>query len=489
MTAQPILDTLSSEFSVPVSAIQAVCEMLDAGLSPVFIGRFRRAQSGTMSEQHVRRLVQRRAELEELDRRRGTILRSLERQEGVEASALEAIQKCMDRFELEDLFVPHRRPEPEVQLALDRGLGGLADALVKPVPKEERAAPEKAASAQPDAADAGAPEATDATTAATTAATIDGAADPAAAASYDAAEGEPDAAPVEAPAADEGAQTASADLSPEPAAEESPAAEAPLTEAAPAASADGAAPAEAAEAASTAEGDAQAAPAEAAAKNPSSEPQAPESLEAAAAAGRVSVEEQLAACPELMQLCAQYVNPDRGVHTEAEALSGAVRILSDRLGRSAHLRGVVRRTLRKRGTLTTRQLVEGKKAGRHKPLMKLRAPLRQLQGHKLIALRQAQKERVLSTVIELDPSTILPKVRAALGKHTQPAFRAPLARHRAAVPARPAPARGRGGHSPRAQGAQRPGGPALPRCPPASGAPDPGDGAAASGRRRRQCEG
>ena len=29
--------------------------------------------------------------------------------------------------ELEDHFVPHRRPEPEVPLAMDRGLGGLAD--------------------------------------------------------------------------------------------------------------------------------------------------------------------------------------------------------------------------------------------------------------------------------------------------------------------------------------------------------------------------
>ena len=64
---------------------------------------------------------------EELDRRRGTILRLLESQEGVNEKTLDEIRGCMDRFELEDLFVPHRRAEPEVQLALDRGLGGLAD--------------------------------------------------------------------------------------------------------------------------------------------------------------------------------------------------------------------------------------------------------------------------------------------------------------------------------------------------------------------------
>src|SRR5204862_4667882 len=91
-------------------------------------------------ESFIRRLDRRRQELEELDRRRGTILRLLERETGVGEQHLAAIRACMDRFELEDLFIPHRRPEPEVQLALDRGLGALADLLVAPIPKSERAA-------------------------------------------------------------------------------------------------------------------------------------------------------------------------------------------------------------------------------------------------------------------------------------------------------------------------------------------------------------
>jgi uncharacterized protein len=53
--------------------------------------------------------------------------------------------------------------------------------------------------------------------------------------------------------------------------------------------------------------------------------------------------------------------------------------------------------------------------------LRLKAPLRQLQGHRLLAIRQAQKERMLHTVITLDPAVALPKVRAALGRHTHPA--------------------------------------------------------------------
>ena len=157
VTAQPILETLAKEFSTDVPSVQAVFEMLDAGLSAPFIGRFRRARTGAMSEVHVRRAQRRREELEELDRRRGTILRALERIEDLPAKALDDVRSCMDRFELEDLYVPYRRPEPEVQLALDRGLGALADLIVEAVPREKRpksAAPKKDAPADEAATDA-----------------------------------------------------------------------------------------------------------------------------------------------------------------------------------------------------------------------------------------------------------------------------------------------------------------------------------------------
>ena len=132
--------------------------------------------------------------------------------------------------------------------------------------------------------------------------------------------------------------------------------------------------------------------------------------------------EALVITAELSKLCAPFVNPDKGVHTETEALAGAVRILSDRLGRDSRLRDTVRRVMRKKGVLRARALVDDKKAGRHKNLLKLKTPLRQLQGHRLTAIRQAQSERVISTSIELHPSEVVGRVRAALGKHTRPEY-------------------------------------------------------------------
>jgi len=416
VTATLILETLAKEFSIRVEAVRSAFEMIDAGLSSPFIGRFRRAQTGALSETQIRRLQNRRLELDELDRRRGTMQRTLERMASVDSSSLKPILSCTDRFELEDHFVPHRRPEPEVQLALDRGLGQLADLLVKPVPRSDRPQAESATQEPAADSDGAAPE---------------GVAD--VAASEPGASQDPSTASTENPDAPEaGAETASPEAvvetiqapteAPAEAVAEAPAAttaDAPA-EAPAATSAD--APADASTAASAD------APAEAPAAAPTETPVevptfapaakadvAQETAHVSGLPGRIKIS------PDLARMCTPFVNPDKGIHTEAEALAGAVRILSDRLGRSSHLRGLIRRMVRKRGVLHVRPLVDDSKAGRHRSLFKMKQPLRQVQGHRLIALRQAQKERVLNTVIVLDPEIALAKVRVALGKHTEPA--------------------------------------------------------------------
>ncbi len=331
--------------------------MIDAGLSAPFIGRFRRDHVNALHESIIRRIDRRREELEELDRRRGTIQRMLERDGKTTDDVLGPIAKCVDRFELEDLFIPHRRPEPEVQLAIDRGLGELADQLVAAVPRAPKAKPDDAG-AKPEGGEAK-PEEPEA---------------PAENAEAPAAE-----AAAEAPAAPEATEPAAAEEAPAPEApaEEAPAAEAPKPEAA---------------------------------AEPQPKPEAEKS-----GSDKIELTAQLA------RLCTPFVSPDKGIHTETEALSGAMRILADRLGRNAHLRGLVRRILRKHGVLNAKAIVDASKAGRFKQLLKMKKPLKQLQGRNLLAIRQAQKERILNTVLTLDPSKALPKVRAALGKHTSPA--------------------------------------------------------------------
>ena len=98
----------------------------------------------------------------------------------------------------------------------------------------------------------------------------------------------------------------------------------------------------------------------AAVQEASAEPAAEGAADAAAPAAHVSEDEAARSIltPELARMCAEFVSPDRGVHNEGEALAGAMRILSDRLGRNPRLRGQLRQMLRKHGVLSVRALVD-----------------------------------------------------------------------------------------------------------------------------------
>jgi uncharacterized protein len=465
VTAQPILETLAKEFSTDVPSMQAVFEMLDAGLSAPFIGRFRRARTGAMSEVHVRRVSQRREELQELDRRRGTVLRAIERTEGISEKALDEVRNCMDRFDLEDLYVPFRRPEPEVQLAMDRGLGALADLIIKPMPKEERPSDKPAAvapgeptgetaaeaPAEPAAEPAAEPTAEPAAEP-TAEPTAEAPAETAAEASGEDGEtrvietpptsfhevhlpegdsGEVDEPTEPAPEVPEAPAepVAAAEAPAEPvAAAEAPAAEAPAAEAPAAEAPTAEAPAAEAPAEEATAGQAAptSAPEAAAAPKPAAKPKSAARSKPKAEEGPSPQPEPLVMTAELSKLCEPFVNPDKGVHTDVEALAGAIRILSDRIGRDSRLRGHVRRVMRKKGILRVKPIVDEKKAGRHKNLLKVKSPLRQLQGHRLTAIRQAQKERIIDTFVELDPKEVIGRVRSSLGKYTRPEFEALL---------------------------------------------------------------
>ncbi len=410
MTSTQIVEHLAREFATDVQRIRDTLEMIDAGLAAPFVGRVRRSETGGLSEGQIRRLDRGRTELEELDRRRGTVLRMLgaeppETSAGPELHVLSAppevierVRTCMERFELEDLFLPHRRPEPEVQLALDRGLGRLADLLVAPLPPERRA---------PGAEAAEHPEAP---------------------------EGEDEAEtwqPVAAAAAEEGHAT-----------EEHPAHDAGPPEQAGAEPESGGEAEEARQGHEEAQGDhahrqpateqtaaGESAFVEQAGADGDEEEEGRAALdgerrvaEAAALDEQALLHGQIELTPALARVCAPFVNPDRGVHTEIEALSGAMRILSDRLGRDTRLRGTLRRMLRKQGVLTVRPLVDDSKLGRLRGMLKLRQPLRQVQGHRLLAIRQAQKQRAVQAAITLNRAAALPKVRSTLGRHTDPDF-------------------------------------------------------------------
>jgi uncharacterized protein len=364
VSAAAIVQTLAKEFAVGVEHAERVLALLQAGNKAPYIARFRRSEIGDFTDGSIRRFARRVKQLEELDKRRATLLAIIEEQckaAGVEFTLPSEVEFCMDRFELEDYFLPLRRPEPEVQLAIDRGLEALADALVAPAPRGVgESEPETPAEPVEPTEPVAEPEL-------------------AAVASVEAAGEEPTA--LESSVAVELAAELEAEGMTEVAVEEAVSETQKADEAIEAAPAPEPAPA-----------------------RPAFHP------------ARIDL------TPQLARLCAQHVSPDRGVHTEEQALEGAMRILSDRLGRHPALRTLLRRQLRKHGRVTVRSLVDEARLGKNRSLLRTNVPLKQLQGHRLIGLRLAQAQRQVALLITIDEKLVLPRVREALGRRIHPDY-------------------------------------------------------------------
>ena len=155
----PIHTVLAKEFSIREEQVSRTLELLGEGYRVPYLAHFRRAEIGGLTEGPLRRLERRRRELEELEKRRGTLLTQLVKQAGLETDDPERwkdVRAVTDAHELEDFFLHHRSPEPEVQLAQDRGLEGMADVLTtlaaKPKPGTESEAAAETGEAAGEAA-------------------------------------------------------------------------------------------------------------------------------------------------------------------------------------------------------------------------------------------------------------------------------------------------------------------------------------------------
>ena len=99
-----------------------------------------------------------------------------------------------------------------------------------------------------------------------------------------------------------------------------------------------------------------------------------------------------------------------------------MRLLSEGLGRDPRLRAQLRRMLKKSGRIVVRPGTNEQRAGRYKSLHKLNQSPNQLQGQKLLSLRQGLRERAVTVHFRPGNDEPLRKVRANLGTKNDPAF-------------------------------------------------------------------
>ena len=119
-------------------------------------------------------------------------------------------------------------------------------------------------------------------------------------------------------------------------------------------------------------------------------------------------------CPRPEDAARDFIDPEKGVETLADALQGANDIIAEWISDNAAIRGSLREMLEKRGTL--RSLAATVEDSVYRLYYDFEQPLSRLQGHQILAINRGEKEKMLSATVLLDREQALPLLRRAVVK-------------------------------------------------------------------------
>lgn len=110
--------------------VERTIELLRQGATIPFISRYRKEMTGSLDEVQIGTIRDRLHQMEELDKRRETILNSIAEQDKLTPELEKQIQSAMNMAALEDLYLPYRpKRKTRATMAVARGLEPLAKML------------------------------------------------------------------------------------------------------------------------------------------------------------------------------------------------------------------------------------------------------------------------------------------------------------------------------------------------------------------------
>ncbi len=119
---------LATELAIQPWQVKHTLELFDEGGTIPFVARYRKERTGELNEIVLRTLQDRYKYLTELEERKTAILKSIEEQ-GKSTDELTAqIQACVQKAELEDLYLPYKpKRRTRATTAREKGLEPLAE--------------------------------------------------------------------------------------------------------------------------------------------------------------------------------------------------------------------------------------------------------------------------------------------------------------------------------------------------------------------------
>jgi len=121
---------IAKELSLPAKNITAVAELLEEGATIPFIARYRKEMTGSLDEVAIAAIRDRIEQLSELDKRRESIITSIEKQGKLTPQLMQAIVGAETLAELDDIYLPYKpKRKTRASVAKEKGLEPLAQKI------------------------------------------------------------------------------------------------------------------------------------------------------------------------------------------------------------------------------------------------------------------------------------------------------------------------------------------------------------------------
>ncbi|MEM9917862.1 MAG: Tex family protein [Bacteroidota bacterium] len=128
---QPHAQRIAETLSLPTQKVNNTLALLSDGATIPFIARYRKEATGSLDEIQISDIRQQLKKLEELEKRRESILKSIEEQGKLSDELRKKIERTYDATALEDLYLPYKRKrKTRASAAREKGLEPLAQALL-----------------------------------------------------------------------------------------------------------------------------------------------------------------------------------------------------------------------------------------------------------------------------------------------------------------------------------------------------------------------
>lgn len=137
MMTPELIQYIAGMLGLRPDQVKNTIDLLDDGATVPFISRYRKERTGSLDEVQIGLIKDEKARLEELLKRKDTILKTIEELGLLTAELKNRIVACLDATELEDIYLPYKpKRKTKASLAREKGLEPLAKIIMKQQERE-----------------------------------------------------------------------------------------------------------------------------------------------------------------------------------------------------------------------------------------------------------------------------------------------------------------------------------------------------------------